>query len=216
MKSAAKYVRGTLVDVGCGAKPYKKYLTGSVQNYIGLDYPASPESMDAVVSSPPEVYANALQIPLKDNCIDSVILTQVLEHVPAPECTIKEIKRILKKDGTLIISAPMLYPIHSAPYDYFRFTRHGIEELLAKNGFSITELKENGGLTASVALFVNLFLMHKLFNLSSKKATVLLALPLAPIVILLATLLNLAAYILQPIDKERRFTLNYFVVSRKG
>lgn len=214
IKSAARHVSGVLIDIGCGLKPYKRFFMNDTIRYYGLDYPNSPESMEDSAHTKPDIYASALNIPLKSACADTVLMTQVLEHVTNPVGSLNEIKRALKAGGKLIISVPMLYPIHSAPYDYFRFTRYGIESLLKECGFTIEKMESAGGATATIALLINLFMMHKLFNLSARKITAPLAIMLAPAVITLAIIINLLAFILQPIDTERKFTTNYFIIAR--
>jgi len=215
-KRAAPGIMGTLVDIGCGTKPYMKYFADRVEHYVGLDYPHSQESADSATSTPPDIYANALQIPIKSASVDIALLAQVLEHIPDPRRTLDEIARILKTNATLIITVPMLYPIHSAPHDYFRFTEHGLTELLTGSGFHVTELRRNGGFTATVTLFVNVFLMHKIFNLAAQKWASILALILMPLVILGSTITNTISYILQPLDRERKFTHGYFVTAKRN
>lgn len=61
---------------------------------------------------------------------DVIVLSEVLEHVHSPHLAIKNIHRILKKDGRLILTVPFIFPIHERPHDYFRYTRYGLEFLL--------------------------------------------------------------------------------------
>jgi hypothetical protein len=46
------------------------------------------------------------------------------------------------------LSTPFLARLHEEPHDYFRFTRHGLRELLTKAGFSIARVHATGGLFA--------------------------------------------------------------------
>ena len=75
---------------------------------------------------------------------DAVFLIEVLEHVENPMLALTNIKRILKFDGRLVMSTPFLFPIHDAPFDYFRYTENGLQLLLgdfsdvcinARNGY---------------------------------------------------------------------------------
>jgi len=61
-----------------------------------------------------------MAIPFKDNVFDTVICTQVIEHVPRPWLVVHEIYRVLKEGGHLLLSTPFLYPYHLEPRDYFR------------------------------------------------------------------------------------------------
>jgi len=71
-----------------------------------------------------------------------IILDQVLEHVANPWRAIKEVYRLLKKGGWLIVGTPFLVQIHKSPEDYWRFTKDGLAELL--QGFSEKHIKSWG------------------------------------------------------------------------
>jgi ubiquinone/menaquinone biosynthesis C-methylase UbiE len=70
----------------------------------------------------------------------------VLEHLSSPFDTISEFYRILKPNGTLILTVPHLSCYHDLPGDYYRFTAFGISFLLKKAGFKITLVQSCGGL----------------------------------------------------------------------
>lgn len=78
----------------------------------------------------------------KSNSYDFVILDQVLEHVADPKAALKEVYRILKKGGWLILTTPFLVQIHPAPHDYWRFTKEGMNELL--RSYSAVRVKSWG------------------------------------------------------------------------
>ncbi len=78
----------------------------------------------------------------KSESYDFVILDQILEHVSRPGKALKEIRRILKKGGWLIITTPFLVKIHLNPDDYWRFSKKGLRILLSE--FSEVDLKSWG------------------------------------------------------------------------
>lgn len=61
---------------------------------------------------------------------DAVVMCEVLEHVAAPHRALANIHAALRPGGRLILSTPFMLPIHAAPGDYYRFTRHGLALLL--------------------------------------------------------------------------------------
>ncbi|TLY33099.1 MAG: methyltransferase domain-containing protein, partial [Ignavibacteria bacterium] len=77
---------------------------------------------------------------------DTVFCNQVLEHVSSPENALREIHRILKPHGVLILAAPHLSRLHEEPHDYYRYTQHGFGFLLKKAGFSDIRTTTAGGL----------------------------------------------------------------------
>jgi len=86
-----------------------------------------------------DVVGDILNLSFKDESFDTVISTQVLEHVEKPWIMVKEIQRILRKDGICILTAPFLVPYHADPCDYFRYTKKGIESLFKNENFEIIE-----------------------------------------------------------------------------
>jgi SAM-dependent methyltransferase len=60
---------------------------------------------------------------------DVIVCTQVLEHVPNPFLAAAELGRILKPGGLLLLTVPAAYPYHSAPNDYWRFSRDSLQLL---------------------------------------------------------------------------------------
>ena len=80
-------------------------------------------------------------IPVEDERFDVVVCTQVLEHVPEPLSVLRELARVLKPGGTLYISAPLYYPEHEIPYDFFRYTQFGWKHLLNQSSYEIKSIE---------------------------------------------------------------------------
>lgn len=133
-----KYAIGKLLDIGCGNKPYQKIIDPLVYEYIGCDIIQSSEQKVNIL-------CEATDIPLPDESFDTVISTQTIEHVAEHQLMLSEAYRLLKRNGYLIISGPMYWPLHEEPYDFFRFTNHGFRHILTKAGFTIVEERANGG-----------------------------------------------------------------------
>lgn len=77
---------------------------------------------------------------IRNSFFDIVFCTEVLEHTLNPFAAVLEIKRILKKGGMLVVSAPFDFRIHGPLPDCWRFSIHGWQELL--RGFTIKEIYE--------------------------------------------------------------------------
>ena len=75
---------------------------------------------------------------LLDSTFDCVVCLEVLEHTLNPFEAVKELRRILKDDGYLLVSAPLNWRIHGPSPDCWRFTEHGWRVLL--KDFDIIEI----------------------------------------------------------------------------
>jgi SAM-dependent methyltransferase len=138
LEKVSVHAHGRMLDLGCGNKPYEKMFAGRVSEHVGCDIVQSDKRRVDVICP-------ATEIPLEDGTFDTVLCTQVIEHVADHRAVLAEAFRLLKGGGVLIVSAPMYWPLHEEPYDFFRFTRNGLRQLLEKIGFMDLEIINNGG-----------------------------------------------------------------------
>lgn len=147
-------LEGDVLDIGCTDKALAGHLPQGCR-YVGLDYYATVQSF---YSTRPDVYGDACRLPLAGRSMDGILLFEVLEHVPDPEAALAELSRVLKPRGLLLLSVPFIYPVHNAPFDFHRFTRHALERSLQRHGFEVESIEprlrsiEVGGLMTSLAL----------------------------------------------------------------
>jgi SAM-dependent methyltransferase len=138
LEEASRFANGRLLDIGCGNKPYETMFEGVVSEYVGCDIVQSSEQRADVICP-------ATAIPLNDSSFDTVLCTQVLEHVADHRALLGEAHRLLRSGGVLILSGPMYWPLHEEPYDFFRFTMYGFRSILENAGFTIHSIESNGG-----------------------------------------------------------------------
>ncbi len=137
LRACRVYARGRLLDIGCGNQPYREIFAPVVRQYVGLDreFPGSC----------PDVVGDALRLPFPAEAFDTVLLIQVLEHVPNPPDALSEIRRVLAPGGRLILTAPQYWRMHEEPHDYYRFTRFGLAHLIRESGLRVLHMKPQGG-----------------------------------------------------------------------
>lgn len=167
LKEVAPQARGRLLDVGCGTKPYEQIFRPYVSEYLGIEnegtFSATAASLDA--RGPDLTYAGD-RLPFEDRSFDTVLNVQVLEHTPRPAALVNEMARVLKDDGTLILSAPFQFRLHEQPHDYFRYTPHGLSVLFADAGLEITKVLTHGGLWRVVGHKLNSYLAMRVARVS--------------------------------------------------
>lgn len=152
------YIKGRVLDIGCGEKPYRDIFSSRIDSYIGVDLPQTVHAKHAI-----DIFANAHYLPFKKNTFDTVLCLEVLEHVEMPLEVLKEIYGVLKKGGVLILSAPQNYWIHKDPVDFFRFTQEGLTEVVEnQTGFSICYNRSLGGTREFFVDFICKYILIRL------------------------------------------------------
>ena len=130
------FVKGLVLDVGCGSRPYENSFFSGASKYIGTDYLSD--------RSRPDVISSALQLPFLGSTFDCVVCTEVVEHVPEPLRALKEMHRVLKPGASLVLTVPLYWPRHEVPYDFYRYPYDGLLYLIDSAGFQLNKLFTRG------------------------------------------------------------------------
>jgi SAM-dependent methyltransferase len=151
------FLKGTVLDVGCGHKPYKSLVLGypsQAEKYIGLDV-ANDTYQE------PDIKWDGKLIPLHSASVECALATEVFEHCPDPERIMGEVLRVLKPGGVLFFTVPFLWPLHDVPHDEYRYTPFALERHLENAGFAQVQLKALGGWDASLAQMIGLWTLRR-------------------------------------------------------
>ena len=140
-----------LLDAGAGEQRYKKecahleYVSQDFCQYEGVGNELGLQTGSWDVSKI-DIVCDITQIPLESGSFDCVLCTEVFEHVPDPVSALKELCRLVKKGGCIILTAPITSLTHFAPYHFATgFNRYWYEVHLPSFGFTIEEISQNGG-----------------------------------------------------------------------
>lgn len=151
----AKYMKGKILDFGCGSKPYKSFF--SFTEYIGVDFENEGHGH---ANEPIDFFYDGKTIPFGDNYFDSILCSEVFEHIFNLDVIINELNRVLKKDGNILITCPFVWNEHEIPFDYARYTRFALESILQKGGFKIIEFSKAGNFITVMTQLVCLYFFN--------------------------------------------------------
>lgn len=107
------------------------YQPHDVTDWIGFDVPENQEA---------DVHGYAAALPFADEFFDTIVCTETLEHVADPAAVVREMARVLKPGGHVILTTPQYFPVHEAPYDFFRYTPYGLQHLFEGAELTIVTL----------------------------------------------------------------------------
>ena len=137
-----RHCSGRLLDLGCGQVPLHQVYAPFVERSVCVDWPSSHHAspcLDAAVDlSEP--------LPFRAQSFDTVLASDVVEHVPDPRLLWREMARVTRPGGKLLLNVPFFYWIHEAPHDYYRYTEFALRLLSEEVGFRVLHLEAIGGL----------------------------------------------------------------------
>lgn len=140
-----------LLDAGSGSQQYKKYC--SHLKYFAQDFKSFKvdEKESFTAATKPYHYGaidylgDIWDIDEKDSMFDAILCTEVLEHIPYPNETMKEFSRLLKPEGKLILTVPANSLRHMDPYYYYSgFSDRYLSYMLEQNAFKNIKIETVG------------------------------------------------------------------------
>lgn len=85
------------------------------------------------------------RVPFADATFEGVLLEYVLEHVRDYQALLREVMRVLKPGGSVLVTVPFRQSYHACPQDFWRFTHEGLEALFAQLGAGSVRIEVYGG-----------------------------------------------------------------------
>lgn len=174
-------------------------LDGMIKNHPASDV----ISIDIDPYRKLDMVMDATDMSFGDGVFDAVYMMEVLEHVKDPQLALSEVRRVLKDGSRFVMSTPFVFGIHEEPWDFWRFTRHGLEHLLS--GFEISSIRARNHYYRSIIVLF----MRTIFSPGRKRQLV------GGIAIVLCSPFFLVLMLLDVLSPDDRSTTGYFVTCRK-
>jgi SAM-dependent methyltransferase len=143
-----------LLDVGCGEMPYRSLFDAHAREIVGMDTWDNPRAaLRGAIES----------IPADEGSFDAVLCIQVLEHVDDPAQGVRELSRVTRPGGRVLLSTHGAMVYHPNPVDLWRWTGAGLERLFGENGdWASVTVSAGSGTASSLAMLNAIYLEHVL------------------------------------------------------
>ena len=140
-RALQKYAHGRLLDLGCGKVPLYAVYRDLVDEAVCIDWQSGLHGSKHV-----DFFRDLNKdLELPDSSFDTIVLSDVLEHIRKPERLVSQIHALLRPGGSVILGVPFFYWIHEEPYDFFRYTKFALSAMVEDAGFEVCYLEETGG-----------------------------------------------------------------------
>ncbi|MBM3765636.1 MAG: class I SAM-dependent methyltransferase [Acidobacteria bacterium] len=180
-----------VLDAGAGEGQYKSHFPK--HRYTGVDLGIGDAAWNY---GELDVVGDLASLPFADGVFDGAINVVTLEHVTDPARVLRELRRVLRPSGRLLLIVPHEWEVHQHPHDFFRYTRFGVEHLAAQAGFRVASIAPGGGYFR--------LLSRRLLN-----GARYFPMPLSLVWLLLTAPAALLLPLLDGFDRDKDFTLGY-------
>jgi SAM-dependent methyltransferase len=204
--------KSRVLDAGAGPGRYRPCFAHC--EYLAHDFGQEPSTVGRYTKL--DYQCDITAIPVPDGSFDVVLCTEVLEHVPEPIRVIRELSRLLRPEGMLLVTAPLGSFLHQEPYHYYGgYTPHWYAKFLPEAGLRIIRLERNCGFFSLLAQEAGRFS----YLVSPRRTGGWRKALLAPLWILsLPTFLFVLAplgFVLDRLELEKIATVGYHVLAVK-
>ncbi|MFN7684626.1 MAG: class I SAM-dependent methyltransferase [Oligoflexia bacterium] len=160
IQKIAPSLSGDILDFGCGSRPYESLFTNA-DRYVGIDVRTSGHDHSDTTA---DMYFDGQIIPLADASFDAVVAFEVFEHVFDLATSLREIKRVLRPGGKLLVTVPFCWEEHEMPFDFARYSSVGLGHLLKNNGYQVIEAHKLGSDVTVLFQLWNNYIYNLLFR----------------------------------------------------
>jgi ubiquinone/menaquinone biosynthesis C-methylase UbiE len=214
-KEAKSLPKGSRVlDVGAGNCRYRRLFDHCV--YKTHDFAKLAEESTGGGYGKLDYVSDICSIPVENGSFDVILCTEVLEHVPEPVRAIREMARILKQNGTLLLTAPQRSGLHQAPYHFYGgYTPFWYQYFLPQYNLKIVSMEANGGFFKHYGEETQRFVSILFADKGRLRYKRVLFFPVFVVCKLYALAVCILCYWLDRIDTAKDFTVGYHIKATK-
>lgn len=162
--------------------------------------------------NPSQVQGDASALPFKSQGIDTVVCTEVLEHLKDADNALREIHRILVRDGYLVVTVPFLLGVHDT-VDHHRWTETGLKNMLVDAGFTLVSFRKRGGIFSALGNMISHIPRQVFGQLDQKRSWMLKG--LYWLVLLPFLLVPWMMFPFDILDRNKHFVAGYSALCQK-
>lgn len=217
------HASGWLLDVGTSEGPYREVFRPVVERYIGLEYPPSildkqPDLWNILdrAKKSVEVFGDGNRLAFRDACFDTVLCTEVLEHLPDPARVLREMARVLRPGGTLLLTVPFSQPLHELPSDYYRFTPSSLAHLVREVGLAPELIEPRGNFASALGAMLSQFLLRSVgASRRQSDGSVILSRWRSTLLLPVLAIVQIVFHLASKVTNDTTVCQGYSVVARK-
>lgn len=223
VEALVPHADGILFDVGVSEGPYRDIFEPKVTRYVGMEYPPAildkqPEmwSMLAKVKTLVQVFGDGGRLPVQTSSVDTVLSTEVLEHVPDPKRLVNEMARVLKPGGKLLLTVPFIQPLHELPSDYFRFTPSSLRCFVEDAGLEVESITPRGNFASANGAMLSQWLLRS-FGAKSRQSdgSVILSTWRSVLLLPVTAAIQVGFHLASKLTNDQAVCQGYAVVARR-
>ncbi len=149
VRRQAHLLTGEVLDFGGGEMPYRRFA--HARSWRNVEYAPSLDGADLLEiarrnrAAHEHILYDGRRLPLPDGCIDTVLATEVFEHLFNLEEILAEIHRVLRPGGALVATTPFAMYEHEIPHDFARYTSFALRDRLRRAGFRVERIEKLSG-----------------------------------------------------------------------
>ena len=194
-------LKGSIIDLGGNHESSYRKFWETDERIISLNISAQLK--------PDIIHDLEKPLPIENESYDNALLINVLEHIYNYQSLLRESARIIKKNGTLVIAAPFLFPVHPSPFDFRRFSEDALQREISQVGLSVTHIKSLGsGVFSACFVFIDRICPYII------RATI--NRPLSVVVVFFDAVLSWFAYMTKRKYRKSDYALGYVITAQKN